>query len=100
MFMSLTSLFFVLGMVRKSAQFMSSISDERGEELMYGGVPIGDIMSQGLGIGGTIGLLWFRRKLPDYFCKFIELVLVVTADHGINFLMLFFVSSKTQLSIF
>jgi len=71
-----------IGMVRKTSTFMSSISDERGEELMYGGVPISGVLTQGLGIGGTIGLLWFRRKLPDYFCRFIETVLVITADHG------------------
>ena len=34
------------------------------------------------GIGGVMALLWFQRKLPDYFCKFMELCLVVTADHG------------------
>jgi ATP citrate (pro-S)-lyase len=71
-----------IGMVRKSSTFMSSISDERGDELNYGGVPISDVLSQGMGIGGTIGLLWFRRQLPDYFCRFIETVLIVTADHG------------------
>jgi len=71
-----------IGMVRKSKTFMSSIADERGEELLYGGVPISNVLTEGYGIGGTIGLLWFRRKLPDYFCRFIETVLVVTADHG------------------
>ena len=29
-----------LGMVRKPAEFVSSISDDRGEELLYAGVPI------------------------------------------------------------
>jgi ATP citrate (pro-S)-lyase len=71
-----------IGMVRKSKTFLSSIADERGEELVYGGVPISEVLSSDMGIGGTIGLLWFRRKLPDYFSKFIETVLVVTADHG------------------
>merc|ERR1711953_1322308 len=41
-----------------------------------------EVLTSAMGIGGTIGLLWFRRKLPSYFCKFIETVLVVTADHG------------------
>jgi ATP citrate (pro-S)-lyase len=71
-----------IGMVRKSKTFLSSIADERGEELVYGGVPISEVLTSEMGIGGTIGLLWFRRKLPSYFCKFIETVLVVTADHG------------------
>lgn len=43
---------------------------------------ISDVISSGLGLGGTIGLIWFRKRLPDYFCRFIELVLIVTADHG------------------
>ncbi len=29
-----------LGLIRKPASFMSSICDERGDELMYGGMPI------------------------------------------------------------
>jgi ATP citrate (pro-S)-lyase len=35
-----------------------------------------------LGVGGVISLLWFKRKLPPYACKFIEMCLVLTADHG------------------
>lgn len=27
-------------------------------------------------------LLWFRRRLPDYAAKFVEMVLMITADHG------------------
>merc|ERR1712023_57897 len=61
---------------------MSSISDERGEELIYGGVKLSQVFEQKLGLGGVLGLLWFRRKLPTYFCSFIEMVLMVSADHG------------------
>jgi len=71
-----------LGMVRKPAGFLSGITDERGEELVYAGMPISKIFKDNLGIGGVIGLLWFRRKLPDYFTKFIEISLMITADHG------------------
>lgn len=35
-----------------------------------------------MGVGGVLGLLWFRRRLPKYAAKFIEMVLMVTADHG------------------
>lgn len=35
-----------------------------------------------LGIGGTLSLLWFQRRLPAYAVKFIEMCLMVTADHG------------------
>ena len=32
-----------LGLIRKPASFMSSICDERGEELLYAGMPISDV---------------------------------------------------------
>eukprot|EP00434_Breviolum_minutum_P041135 symbB.v1.2.036589.t1/scaffold5200.1/size29896/2 len=83
-------------MVRKPANFVSSILDDRGEELQYCGISISDVFSQSLGVGGVVSLLWFRRHrsnqmlpdgirikqldvrlLPPACCKF-----VVTADHG------------------
>eukprot|EP00409_Alexandrium_fundyense_P004972 CAMPEP_0185901018 /NCGR_PEP_ID=MMETSP0196C-20130402/430_1 /TAXON_ID=2932 /ORGANISM="Alexandrium fundyense, Strain CCMP1719" /LENGTH=59 /DNA_ID=CAMNT_0028619591 /DNA_START=159 /DNA_END=335 /DNA_ORIENTATION=- len=51
-----------LGMVRKPANFISSISDDRGEELKYCGVSISDVFAQDMGIGGVLSLLWFRRQ--------------------------------------
>ena len=69
-------------MVRKPANFISSISDDRGDELTYSGMPISEVFQKNLGIGGVLSLLWFRRQLPDYCCKFIEMILMVTADHG------------------
>lgn len=71
-----------LGLIRKPSSFISSISDERGEELEYSGMKISSIFEEDLGIGGIIGLLWFKKRLPDYGAKFIETVLMVTADHG------------------
>lgn len=71
-----------LGLVRKPAAFVSSISDDRGEELLYAGVPISAVFEQNLGIGGVISLLWFRRRLPPYATKFLEMVVMVAADHG------------------
>lgn len=71
-----------LGLIRKPASFMTSICDERGQELLYAGVPITEIFEKDLGLGGVLGLLWFQRRLPPYACKFIEMVLMVTADHG------------------
>jgi len=71
-----------LGLVRKPANFISSISDDRGDELKYCGVPISEVFEQDLGIGGVLGLLWFRRQLPPKCTRFIEMVLMVTADHG------------------
>jgi ATP citrate (pro-S)-lyase len=37
---------------------------------------------QDLGVGGVLGLLWFQKKLPSYANKFIEICLMLTADHG------------------
>ena len=71
-----------LGLVRKPANFISSISDDRGDELKYAGMPISEVFENEVGIGGVISLLWFRRNLPPYATKFIEMVLMVTADHG------------------
>lgn len=71
-----------LGLIRKPSSFISSIVDERGSELVYGGMKISEVFEQSMGVGGVLGLIWFRKKLPDYCCKFIEMVLMVTADHG------------------
>jgi ATP citrate (pro-S)-lyase len=61
-----------LGLVRKPANFISSISDDRGEELTYSGMAISEVFEKDLGVGGVVSLLWFRRQLPDYAAKFIE----------------------------
>eukprot|EP00401_Gymnodinium_catenatum_P072500 CAMPEP_0117525550 /NCGR_PEP_ID=MMETSP0784-20121206/35826_1 /TAXON_ID=39447 /ORGANISM="" /LENGTH=1092 /DNA_ID=CAMNT_0005321747 /DNA_START=60 /DNA_END=3338 /DNA_ORIENTATION=- len=71
-----------LGMVRKPANFISSIADDRGEELKYCGVSISDCFERDMGVGGVLSLLWFRRQLPAECTNFIDMVLMVTADHG------------------
>ncbi|KAK3051944.1 ATP citrate lyase subunit 1 [Extremus antarcticus] len=71
-----------LGLIRKPAAFISTISDDRGQELLYAGIPITDVFKENVGIGGVMSLLWFRRRLPDYAGKFLEMVLMLTADHG------------------
>jgi ATP citrate (pro-S)-lyase len=71
-----------LGLIRKPTAFVSSICDDRGQELLYAGMPISAVFKESIGIGGVVGLLWFRRRLPDYAGKFIEMVLMLTADHG------------------
>lgn len=71
-----------LGLIRKPASFISTITDDRGEELLYAGMPISKVFEEDLGIGGVVSLLWFQRRLPPYACKFIEMIMMVTADHG------------------
>jgi len=71
-----------LGLIRKPSSFISAICDERGQELLYAGMKISEVFKEDLGIGGVLGLLWFQRRLPAYACKFIEMCLMITADHG------------------
>jgi ATP citrate (pro-S)-lyase len=69
-------------MIRKPASFISTISDDRGEELRYCGVKISKIFEEKWGLGGVIGLLWFKKSLPPWAREFIERVVLLTADHG------------------
>ena len=71
-----------LGLVRKPAAIVTSISDERGDEVMYADVPLSKVLAEKMGVGGVISLLWFSRPLPLVYTQFIEMVLMVTADHG------------------
>lgn len=70
------------GKIRKATTFISTISNEKKEELEYCNMPISKVLESGMGIGGVIGLLWFKRQLPDYGNKFLETALMLTADHG------------------
>jgi len=70
------------GIIRKPTTFICTVSDDRGEELLYAGKKLSDVLDQKMGIGGVIGLLWFKKELPDYAARFIELVLQIVADHG------------------
>ncbi|KNC50333.1 ATP citrate lyase [Thecamonas trahens ATCC 50062] len=70
------------GRVRRATGIVSTICDDRGEEPTYGGVAISDLMAAERGIGDAISLLWFKRDLPRWATRFIELVLVLCADHG------------------
>ncbi|KAH8094780.1 ATP citrate-lyase [Phellopilus nigrolimitatus] len=53
-----------LGLIHKPAAFISMISDERGQELLYA------------------GMRTTCHRLPPWATKFIEMVLMLTADHG------------------
>ena len=70
------------GIVRKPSAFISTISDDRGEELRYCGIPISKIFEEEYGLGGVLGLLWFKKKLPKWSTTFLEMVVLLTADHG------------------
>ncbi|MCW4010844.1 MAG: ATP citrate synthase [Candidatus Bathyarchaeota archaeon] len=70
------------GLIRKPSNFICTISDDRGEELLYGKMPISEVFQQDIGIGGVLSILWFKRQFPSYAAKFIEMSIMVTADHG------------------
>jgi len=72
-----------LGVVRPSASnFVCSISDDRGEEVTYCGMKLSEVCERGMGVGGVLSLLWFKRRLPPECTHFIELILMICADHG------------------
>jgi len=70
------------GDVRVATNVVCTISDDRGEEPRYAGVPISEIIADNYTIGEVICLLWFKTLLPAWATRFIELVLVTAADHG------------------
>ncbi|KAF8273728.1 citrate synthase-like protein [Lactarius quietus] len=49
-----------LGLIRKPAAFISTISDERGQELIYAGMRITDVFKEDIGLGGPylISCFW------------------------------------------
>ncbi|XP_039128521.1 ATP-citrate synthase beta chain protein 1 [Dioscorea cayenensis subsp. rotundata] len=70
------------GKVRAPTHIISTISDDRGEEPCYAGVPMSTIVERGFGVGDVISLLWFKRSLPRYCTQFIEICVMLCADHG------------------
>jgi ATP citrate (pro-S)-lyase len=70
------------GKVRKATSFICTISNDKKEELEYNNVKITKVIKDDMGIGGVIGLLWFKKNLPQFARKYLELAIMLTADHG------------------
>lgn len=70
------------GRVRRQTGIISTICDDRGEEPTYAGRPISELIAENAGVGDAISLLWFKRSLPDYATRFIEMIIFLVADHG------------------
>jgi len=70
------------GIVRRPTHIVSTISDDRGGEPVYGGMELSEVVKGKWGLGGVIGLLWFKKKLPRMARDYLELVLMLVADHG------------------
>ena len=61
---------------------VSTICDDRGEEPTYAGVTMTSLMTGDFCVGDVISLLWFKRQLPQYATRFIEMCVMLCADHG------------------
>jgi len=72
------------GKIRKPRNFVCTISDDRGEEAVYAGIPISAVATPdtGYSIGDVITLLWFKKRYPKWATDFIETVIKTVADHG------------------
>ena len=70
------------GTVRRPTNFICTVSDERGEDVLYGGVPLTEVIEKNYSLGEVIGLLWLKCKLPKWASNFIEMCLKIVADHG------------------
>ncbi len=88
---------------------VSSICDDRGEEPTYNKVTMSTLITGDYNVGDVISLLWFKRQLPKYATRFIELVVMLCADHGpcvsgttlsLNLVKCFLLTCIWQLSSF
>jgi len=70
------------GKVRVPTHVVSSICDDRGDEPTYNNVSMSELIEGDYGVGDVISLLWFKRRLPKYATKFMEMCLMLCADHG------------------
>jgi len=69
---------------RKNKNFICTISDDRGDEATYAGIPISSVATPDTdyNIGDVISLLWFKKRYPKWATDFFETVLKTVADHG------------------
>jgi len=70
--------------VRRSKEFICTISDDRGEEAHYCGYPISSVATPetGFSVGDVMSILWFKKRYPRWAVDFLETVLKTVADHG------------------
>lgn len=67
---------------RIPTHFTTTISSDIGEEPTYGAIPMSEIITENYSLGEVLGLLWFKKRLPSYFTKFLEMSILLCADHG------------------
>jgi ATP-citrate lyase alpha-subunit len=67
---------------RKKHDFICTISDDRGSEILYNSLSLKYYKSTPNPIISVITNLWFKRDFDNWANDFLELVLIVLADHG------------------
>src|SRR3989344_2371683 len=67
---------------RRATTITTTISSDIGEEATYNSTPISKLIEDNYSLGDVISLLWFKKKLTSYFSKFLEMSILITADHG------------------
>ncbi|UYP43787.1 hypothetical protein NEF87_000072 [Candidatus Lokiarchaeum ossiferum] len=70
------------GLVRRPTDVVVSISDDRGDVPTYNKKGLDAIIKENKSLGYVIGMLWFKKELPDYAQEYVEMVIKLTADHG------------------
>jgi len=60
----------------------STISDDRGDEPLYGGYPASELINKGYDLTHIIGLLWDKRLISKQEAEIIRRILMFSADHG------------------
>lgn len=68
--------------MRVPTNIVSTICDDRGEEPTYNGVTMSELIEGDYIVGDVISLLWFKRQLPKYATRFVEMCIMLCADHG------------------
>ena len=66
---------------RRKTRFTSTISDERGEELLYNGKKITEFVQE-WSIANVLWHLRFKKQLPQRAQQFLTTALILLADHG------------------
>lgn len=66
---------------RTHTHLQSTISDDRGEEATYGGIPISQFAESG-SLTKVIAKLWWKADLSDDVLHYLEMILITIADHG------------------
>lgn len=70
------------GFVSCSISSPGNASGGGGGGPIYSGIPAAQLVEEKAGVGDVISLLWFKRRLPRWASRFLEVVVVMLADKG------------------